>query len=400
MEELNNIVVHVHEFIRPGGGPSGYLYNLQAGLERIEDPLVKVVALNKQTSREFDAHISSRSFRARLVNALPRELAWRLLLNKDIRAWNRKVPEVILREIQIAKVIVFHSPVLAANYLGHHYIEGQHIFVMTHSPTDMASEKAENLRLRFGENGFVRGYRRRLAEIEMRIYTQCHGIVAPSITSLEAYFEWDTELRREFEKLPVVVVPSGVPSFADVTTQDRDEVRRQLGISPDKLTIGFFGRYHPHKGFDTFLEIVKQCVNEEGLYFVSAGDGPLKPTAGWHNYKDLGWLSTALPDAINAVDVIVAPNKVSYFDLLLLEAMSLGKVIIASNVGGNKTFTTPGIRLVDANDVQAFRDVLLGLKSEYIEQWGSENRELYENKYTIDKFIENHVSFAELVLIG
>ena len=38
---------------------------------------------------------------------------------------------------------------------------------------------------------------------------------------------------------------------------------------------------------------------------------------------------------MNASDVVVIPNRNTYFDLVILEALSLGKIVITSNTGGN-----------------------------------------------------------------
>ena len=51
----------------------------------------------------------------------------------------------------------------------------------------------------------------------------------------------------------------------------------------------------------------------------------------WH---ELGYISDA-QNLMNASDVIVIPNRNTYFDLVILEALSLGKIVITSNTGGN-----------------------------------------------------------------
>jgi glycosyltransferase involved in cell wall biosynthesis len=51
--------------------------------------------------------------------------------------------------------------------------------------------------------------------------------------------------------------------------------------------------------------------------------------------KNLGWRSD-IHDLVNAVDLVVIPNRSTYFDLLPLEVSAVGRCIVSTLTGGNR----------------------------------------------------------------
>ena len=87
------------------------------------------------------------------------------------------------------------------------------------------------------------------------------------------------------------------------------------------------------KGYDRLVKIYPE-LKQRGIEVVVAGGkgGIAYPLdSGWH---ELGYISD-VPNLIHASDVIVIPNRNTYFDLIILEALSQGRIVISSNTGGN-----------------------------------------------------------------
>jgi len=244
---------------------------------------------------------------------------------------------------------------------------------------------------------------RRLSTIELKAYHLADGIVVPCLAALDSYFEFSASARKKFEDIirskDVYEVPTGVREIRP--THPRDEVAARLRVPSGRIVVGFFGRYHVHKGFDIFLDLAKLAEHDRRFYFVSGGEGALKAPAGLANYTDLGWLESMYANALNVVDVIIAPNRVTYFDLGLLEAMSLQKPIIASDRGGNRCLArhSKGVALVRNLTPRALYDALTEVVKEgSLTALGKANRLAYNQHYSLSRFAANHLRLAETLL--
>lgn len=60
-------------------------------------------------------------------------------------------------------------------------------------------------------------------------------------------------------------------------------------------------------------------------------------------WKEVGWTNDS-QSIIAASDVFVLPNRETYFDIIMLEVLSCGKIVIASRTGGNKYFEKIGAK--------------------------------------------------------
>ncbi len=94
---------------------------------------------------------------------------------------------------------------------------------------------------------------------------------------------------------------------------------------------------------------------------------------------------------VNASDVFVLPNRRTFFDLVLLEVMSIGKPIIASFTGGNKFVSrqTKGVITFEReNHIELAKKILdfSVLSRDEIEMLGLANKTLYDNYYTPEQF--------------
>lgn len=126
----------------------------------------------------------------------------------------------------------------------------------------------------------------------------------------------------------VVAVHGGCQPL--VSTRDRDEVRREYGM--EGFAVGFFGRLVEEKGILTAAEALRS-VPEARLHVF--GDGPLMGDLQAMDHIAVHGKIDNVADAMAAVDAVVLPSQwAEAFSVALLEAMSLGKPIVASAVGG------------------------------------------------------------------
>ncbi len=131
----------------------------------------------------------------------------------------------------------------------------------------------------------------------------------------------------------VHTVLSGVPALEP--TVSRAEARRRLGISDSDCAVGFFGRLVEEKGL---VHAIRAARPGAPWTLHAFGDGPLRrrlEAEAQGRPVVLHGRTEAVADAVLAVDAVVIPSVwEEAFPFSALEAMSLGKPIVASRVGG------------------------------------------------------------------
>lgn len=171
--------------------------------------------------------------------------------------------------------------------------------------------------------------------------------------------------RRRFPGSHTICIPNGIDlnqvRAAKRTTAKRDE----LGIPREATVIGAVGRLAPIKGIEYLLRAVQPLCREELLGPIRlciVGDGPLRSqleqlaeqlgiadgTFFLGNRSDVHQLMTSF-------DIYALPSIHEGIPIALLEAMALGRPVVASRVGGVPEVLRDGVdgRLVPAGDVQA-----------------------------------------------
>lgn len=107
-----------------------------------------------------------------------------------------------------------------------------------------------------------------------------------------------------------------------------------------KIIIGTCGRLVEQKGYEYLIRAISK-INNDNLEFWLVGDGELRDSLNTmaNNYKIsdrvkfLGF-RTDIEVLLNEMDIFILPSLWEQFPISILEAMSLGKPIIATNVNG------------------------------------------------------------------
>jgi glycosyltransferase involved in cell wall biosynthesis/VanZ family protein len=145
-----------------------------------------------------------------------------------------------------------------------------------------------------------------------------------------------------YKRGTVVHIHNGVDLRHVQPTRPRDHVRRELGIGPGTPLIGTVGRLSPVKGHTYFLGAARLILQKEhGARFLIVGDGPLRgelANCARRLRIDQACLfvgpRTDVYDLVAAMDVFVLPSLDEGIPMALLEAMALGRPVVATAVGG------------------------------------------------------------------
>lgn len=140
----------------------------------------------------------------------------------------------------------------------------------------------------------------------------------------------------------IQVIHSGLDTTKFKSRRDPDQLKEQLGLSPERLTYTMVARLHPVKGHRYFLTAARRLV-DAGIpaQFLLIGEGISRPEIE-AQVKELGLESlvympgyySEVEDIYRLSDVLCVPSLMEGLGLVILEGMYFGVPIIASRVGG------------------------------------------------------------------
>jgi glycosyltransferase involved in cell wall biosynthesis len=238
----------------------------------------------------------------------------------------------------------------------------------------------------------------------------------------EHYLREDAELRAAFPVAEFILAPSERTAriyrpFTDRPVKVLHNAIPDLGVSPSEAADGrrrlrfvLLASIEPRKGQDIFAEALVSLPPEllERAEFQLAGrildpDFWLKVdriAAPLTNLSVTGALDHA--DAIGLMrnaDVIVSPSRDEALPVVILEALSLGKALVATTVGGVLEILVDGedALLVRPEAPEALAAALRRLLENpaLIPQLGAKARETYERQFTFDRFGRDFREFIE-----
>jgi len=203
-----------------------------------------------------------------------------------------------------------------------------------------------------------------------------------------------------FDSKRVTAALAGVPALRPA--KPREETRKELGVGSDDFAVGSFGRLVPEKGVDTLIEAVRALDGSVGCHVF--GEGPQRPAlerlavgtpTTFHGYVP------SIDDAMSAMDVVALPSVwVEALGLAVLEAMSVGRAVVASRTGGVPEVIEDGVNglLVPPGEPQTLAEALKRLKDdpELRESLGRKGQDRHRERFTPEAFADR----IEAVYLG
>lgn len=186
----------------------------------------------------------------------------------------------------------------------------------------------------------------------------------------------------------MTVAKAGLP--APTPTRSREEARANLGIPDGVFAVGSFGRLVGEKGVEVLIDAIGSVPAGHAYVF---GSGPIEAdlksrTKGQDRVSFMGQI-TDVADAMLAMDVIAIPSTWEEpFPYAALEAMALGRPIVASRIGGLPEMVEDGVngRLFTARNSAEMARALLAMKEDV--GMGVAGRARYEREFTLPLMTE------------
>lgn len=178
-----------------------------------------------------------------------------------------------------------------------------------------------------------------------------------------------------------------------------DELRNELCVEGKKV-IGFFARMELIKGYEMFFSALQE-LSKRNFDYISliGGDGPLRDNLKSlsrelgieERVKFLGWRDD-IYNLIFLCDIVVSTSRKEGIPRTIMEAMTLKKPIIATNVNGTNEVVVNQITgfLIEWGDIENFADHIIKVLSDPLlaERLGQTGRSNIEQTLTEDKVID------------
>ena len=195
------------------------------------------------------------------------------------------------------------------------------------------------------------------------------------------------------------VVYSGIDFEQFKPMKKSEKIIKEFQLDKNDIVAGTVCRLHESKGIKTFLKAAqKVCSLNPAVKFILAGNGAEK----WENTKICTNLKnriiftgfrTDIPEILSVMDIFILPTLREAFGLSLVEAMSVEKAVIASDVGGIAEIAgrdkTCGI-LIPPENMGKMADAILELvnEPEKRELMGKAARKRVVARLSVDNMID------------
>ncbi len=201
------------------------------------------------------------------------------------------------------------------------------------------------------------------------------------------------------------VIPNGVETMPR-SEDARQRLRAELGIRAGSHVVGSVGRLSAVKDFGTAVRAVALLAQEgRDVHLVLVGDGDrrqqlgeLRQQVGLDSRVHLVGRQDAVADWLSVMDVYVNSSVSEALSMSILEAMSMGLPIVATDVGDNRLLVDgppPCGRVVGVGDAAGMSAALAATLDGPKEKWGAAGRERFLSGYTIERMTQR---YADLYL--
>ena len=209
----------------------------------------------------------------------------------------------------------------------------------------------------------------------------------------------------------MTVINNGV-KFDGLEPPSKIISKKSIGLESHQTVLLCVGTLVPNKGHKVLLQSLSILLRNKGaisFQVLFLGDGPIRDEVdaeinklGLSNYvRILGFKGDVFP-YYKAADIVILPTLYEHFPWAVLEAMSVGTPVIASNIGGIPEIIDHEINglLVPPNDPCALADAMERLmsSSELRRLLGEAARQKVKSKFTTEKMVRETEAVYEKVL--
>ena len=381
----------------PVGGPSGYLYNLKSYIK--ENNIENIDFLNNEDSIKKVEVKKEKNFEAirKIIREFKKQFFKTKKLEKRINKFY-KFYEGDYSFINNYDIIHFHD--VRSFYRAKNILKDFKgvTLLSSHCPKTPAQEEIED-NIKMDYKTFSKKLRERLEKIDQDSFKNADYLVFPCKEAQEPYEE-DKNIKEILEEKyrdnKILYVPTGIP-IKHIEKDEEFFSNKGIDIK-DKFIVSYIGRHNKVKGYDFLKELGKKVLEKySDVIFVIGGEISEEfPPIENRNWVEFGWTKEGY-NIIKNSDMFVLPNEKTYFDLILLEVLSMGTPVLLSETGGNKYFkrySENGLFYFEKYNLKEalkeFDEAYNLWKDRKLSLDGDKNYKIFKKNFTVNIFGENY----------
>lgn len=377
------------------GGPATYLWHLRKYVE--DNGINNIVFLDqyKEETNNVAAHINPGRLNW-LKKLIPKKVWTNLRLLKALKGNSINKNELRFSLDQF-DIIHFHTTwSLAVNIDLLKDVKAK-VLLSSHSPKVLHKEMIEDWYKANLKDVYPVVFRQ-FEKVDISAFSKADVIVFPCVDAQEPYYNTWKKYAAVTSGKRFEFIETGIPA-AEVKVC-KEEVMEKYHIPENAKIFCFVGRHNEVKGYD-LLKAAAEVILEEypdAWFLIVGAIGPLQPL-NHERWIEVGWTNDP-HSVINAATCFVLPNRETYFDLILLEVLSLGKAVILSDTGGNKhfkQFASPEMIFFSRDNKVALVDSMRSFLNQGAIVADGRNYDLFKAYFTRDVFGQNYVSLYDKI---
>lgn len=387
-KSVNNIIFYTNTIDIRSGGPSGYIANLREGLGTENNSVCFITPSEKyyRFAYIFSKFVTKIIFLSK----------YRRIIRKRLFSSLLHLHLGFLLHKYSFKTIICHSVwdvPFVRDYIKKNEPDAL-LMLMSHTPEPPSSEVWTTMKPKEKQ---IWPWEK-LQALEYEAFESADILIFPSKEAMEPYLSSLDYFETLIQNKAVYFIPTGVTAIP--LLQSTDELRKTYHIQTPYV-ISYIGRHNKIKGYDILQAIARDILEDrKDVTFLIAG----KPSTAFPPLQHPRWIEIGYehPSKILSVsDLFILPNRQTYFDLVLLEVLSTGVPILASNTGGNKSVyrQTNAIKLFSTpEECKSYIYEFLSLPTSKKAEIRKKGIDAYTKYYTPPYFVRNYLSLIQQIL--
>lgn len=385
---MNVLIYYNEKNLKPVGGSAGYLYYLRRGM--VETGEIKDIKIDfiPESGGAIPIAVAKNTLYEKLPNCIREARKIVYEKRKNNRLISENVEHISNIDFNKYDVIHFHSTTdLFSVRDSLNKFKGK-VLLTSHSPKPFYREIFEDNYDKL-ERFFLRGELKRLESIDRYAFERADYLVFPCEEAKEPYKKWS--YFNTISPSKFIYMASG----ACLKEADDVGIRNELGIAENDFVCAYVGRHNEVKGYDLLIQYIKPYVASNKIQMVVCGKEEPIEGPKIDNWHEIGWTNKAM-SYVKAADLFILPNRETYFDLVLLEVLSIGTVCLISETGGNKFFKLfsdkSGVFLYkNENEFCNQLNKIMKLSKDERERISQNNRELFQEYFSEKAFYNRYI---------
>ena len=299
-------------------------------------------------------------------------------------------------DFSVTKTIHVHTVidvVKVKNFLKNNFYDDVLVILTCHTPESYAQEQY-NLYIDGGQSrSRAQTLKDKWYKIELEGYKQADIMIFPSKEAMDPFIDSIPEFADIIKNKDIRFMPTGSKELTSSMTQE--EAKKKYNIMDNKKVVGYIGRHNFIKGYD-LLKAAAEIVlskRDDVVFLIGGTKGDTIKSLNNSNWIEAGWVNPS--DLFRALDLFVLPNRQTYYDLVLLEVLSMGVPVVATATGGNISVkkNVDDIILTEVSAEKIAQAIMTYLDSSDSKKVAcrSNMRDAYEKYFTEKKMAERYV---------